>query len=115
MTFLSSFSSDDLRLFERARVVLVDPAREPGGGRRRVGRRTSRAVAATRASWKLNDGRRARTRWKHCRAAFRNSLVNLAISFAAALAWASRALAPLRELVPQRRLDRVLPARNADR
>ena len=30
---------------------------------------------------------------KHCRAAFRNSLVNLAISFAAALAWASRALA----------------------
>ena len=25
---------DDLGLFERARVVFVDPAREPGGGRR---------------------------------------------------------------------------------
>ena len=25
---------DDLRFFERARVVFVDPAREPGGGRR---------------------------------------------------------------------------------
>ena len=59
--FVLLHGSDDLGLFERARVVLVDPAREPAVGDETRRRRTSRAVAATRASWKLNDGRRART------------------------------------------------------
>ena len=32
--FVLLYGLDDLGLFERARVVFVDPAREPGGGRR---------------------------------------------------------------------------------
>ena len=57
--FVLLHGSNNLRLFERPGVVLVDPAREPGGGRRDAS--TAHERTATRASWKLNDGRRART------------------------------------------------------
>ena len=66
---------DDLGLFERARVVLVDHNKALPGSLR-----AGPSVTYAKAS---DAGSRA----------FRNSLVNLAISFAAALAWASRALA----------------------
>ena len=73
--FVLLHGSDDLRLFERARVVLVDHNKALPGGLR-----AGPSVTYAKAS---DAGSRA----------FRNSLVNLAISFAAALAWASRALA----------------------
>ena len=73
--FVLLHGSDDLGLFERARVVLVDHNKALPGSLR-----AGPSVTYAKAS---DAGSRA----------FRNSLVNLAISFAAALAWASRALA----------------------
>ena len=62
MTFLSSFTARTISGFSSVpelSLSILRGSRAVGDETRR--RRTSRAVAATRASWKLNDGRRART------------------------------------------------------
>ena len=76
------------------RATRSRPCRSCAGAGRWATRRVD-GVRADRDAHKLEvEGRTPRAdMMKHCRAAFRNSLVNLAISFAAALAWASRALA----------------------
>ena len=94
LVFLHGF--DDLRLFERARVVFVDHNKALPGGLRRL-----------RVDVREGFGRRG-----PCVQELARELGDL---LRGGLGLGLARLGALRELVPQRRLDRLLPARNVDR
>ena len=94
LVFLHGF--DDLRLFERARVVFVDHNKALPGGLRRL-----------RVDVREGFGRR-----EPCVQELARELGDL---LRGGLGLGLARLGALRELVPQRRLDRLLPARNVDR
>ena len=94
LVFLHGF--DDLRLFERARVVFVDHNKALPGGLRRL-----------RVDVREGFGRR-----EPCVQELARELGDL---LRGGLGLGLSRLGALRELVPQRRLDRLLPARNVDR
>ena len=87
---------DDLGLFERARVVFVDHNKALPGGLRRL-----------RVDVREGFGRRG-----PCVQELARELGDL---LRGGLGLGLARLGALRELVPQRRLDRLLPARNVDR